>query len=112
MNLFFTTVLAEGAAGTPPANGPLQMLTSLAPLIVLFGVFYFMIIRPQKKKEKTTREMIAALKVGDSIVTIGGIVGKINRIKDNNVVIETTKDCAKIELEKWAIKEVTTIKDV
>lgn len=107
-------VLAEGevAAGTQPMpTGIEAWIQLLMPIILLVAVFYFMIIRPQRKRDKQTRDMLAALKVGDSIVTIGGIVGKIARIKDDKIVVETTKDGMKIEMERWAIKDVTTVKD-
>jgi len=57
-------------------------------LVVMIALFYFMLIRPQKKKEKETRAMLDAIKVGDSVTTIGGIVGKILKIKDDKVCIE------------------------
>ena len=58
-------------------------------MVLILVVFYFILIRPQKKKEKALQNMIAALKVGDEIATIGGIHGKITRIKDNLVCLET-----------------------
>lgn len=57
-------------------------------LAIMIGLFYFMLIRPQKKKEKETKAMLEAVKVGDSVTTIGGIVGKILKIKDDKVCIE------------------------
>lgn len=57
-------------------------------LVIMVALFYFMLIRPQKKKEKETKAMLEAIKVGDSVTTIGGIVGKILKIKDDKVCIE------------------------
>lgn len=57
-------------------------------LVVMIALFYFMLIRPQKKKEKQTKAMLDALKVGDSVTTIGGIVGKVLKVKDDKVCIE------------------------
>lgn len=57
-------------------------------LVVMIAIFYFMIIRPQKKKEKETKAMLDALKVGDSVTTIGGIIGKVLKVKDDKVCIE------------------------
>ena len=74
--------------------------------VVIIAVFYFLLIRPQKKQEKKTREMLAALKVGDDVVSIGGIKGKIRKIKDDFVVVETGADKTPIEFEKSAIKTV------
>lgn len=83
----FTTAYAAGtAAQTGGAGG---MLASLLPFIIMIVVFYFLLIRPQKKKEKELKNMLAALKVGDEVATIGGIHGKIVRIKDDLFVIES-----------------------
>lgn len=57
-------------------------------LVVMIAIFYFMLIRPQKKKEKETKAMLDALKVGDSVTTIGGIIGKVLKVKDDKVCIE------------------------
>ena len=83
-------------------------------LVVMFAVFYFMLIRPQKKQEKKQREMLAALQIGDKVVTIGGICGKISKLKDDYVYIETglvgTPDAkSTIKFERSAIKKVETI---
>lgn len=74
--------------------------------VVIIAVFYFLLIRPQKKQEKRMREMLAALKVGDEVISIGGIRGKIRKIKDDFVVIETGADKTPIEFERNAIKGV------
>ena len=75
--------------------------------VVIIAVFYFLMIRPQKKRDKQTRDMIDAIKVGDDILTIGGIRGTVSRIKDDRFFIETSKqDKTVIEIEKWAIKDV------
>lgn len=78
--------------------------------IVLFGaLMYFMIIMPQKKRDKAAKQLMESLKVGSSITTIGGIVGKILNIKDDEVVIETSVEKTQIKVKKWAIKEVQNI---
>ena len=69
---------------------------------------YFLIFRPQKKKEKELNAMRAALKVGDSIVSIGGICGKVVRVKDDTVVIQVGADKVKFELTRWAISQVVS----
>lgn len=74
--------------------------------VAIIAVFYFLLIRPQKKQEKKMREMLAALKVGDEVISIGGIRGKIRKIKDDFVVIETGADKTPIEFERNAIKGV------
>lgn len=72
-------------------------------LVALVAVFYFMIIRPENKKKKEAEALRNALKKGDKITTIGGIVGTICSIKDNRIVIETSEDLVRVELEKWAV---------
>ena len=87
-----------------------QTMGSYLPLIgyVVFfiAIFYFLAIRPQKKREKQQREMLAALKVGDKVTTIGGIIGKIQNIKDDVVTIEVGSDKTKIPFELSAIRNV------
>ncbi len=85
----FMTAYAEPAAGSTAGMGAAGMLTSLLPLIIMIAVFYFLLIRPQKKKEKELKNMLAALKVSDEVATIGGIHGKIVRIKDDLFVLES-----------------------
>lgn len=79
------------------------------PLILVFVVFYFMLIRPQKKREKQLKEMIASLKVGDEVATIGGIHGKISRIKDDIFVLETGVGTTKsyVSIERGSIARRT-----
>lgn len=82
-------------------------IMTIAYIVVIFVVFYFFLIRPQKKKEKQTRDMINAIQVGDDVLTIGGIRGTVARIKDDRLFIESSKqDKTVIEIEKWAIKDV------
>lgn len=85
-------------------GGTLGMVAYFA---VIIAVFYFLMIRPQKKKDKQTRDMINAIKVGDDVLTIGGIRGTVARIKDDRFFIESSKqEKTVIEIEKWAIKDV------
>jgi preprotein translocase subunit YajC len=74
----------------------------MLPLAFL-AIFYLFIIRPQKKKEKEIKEMRSQLAVGDRVVTIGGIVGRITRLKDDEVTIEVGADRTKMVMKKWAI---------
>ncbi|MBQ9757348.1 MAG: preprotein translocase subunit YajC [Clostridia bacterium] len=85
----FITAYAEPAAAAAQQAGPASMVPSLLMLVVMFAVFYFILIRPQKKKEKELKNMLAALKVNDEVATIGGIHGKIVRIKDDLFVLES-----------------------
>ena len=90
-------------------------MLNFIPLILMFVVFYFLIIRPQKKKANEINEMRENLKVGDKIITIGGIIGKIILVKEDYLVIETSSDNTKIEVMKWGVngtyKKNTDLKD-
>lgn len=116
MNLFALTAYASDAAGgTPTDMGQSGTMAALIgnflPLVLLIVLFYFMLIRPQRKRDKETKAMLEALKVGDKVTTIGGICGKISKIKDNYVLIETgnigTQDEKSVlKMERGAIKSV------
>ncbi len=77
------------------------------PLILMFGVFYFLLIRPQQKKEKDKQAMIQNIKKGDRVVTSGGILGTVVGVKDNIVVLKVGDGDTKIEFLKSAISEKT-----
>ena len=72
-------------------------------LVAIVGVFYFMMIRPEKKRKQEAEELRSALKKGDKITTIGGIMGTVVSVKDDTMVIETSEDQVRIELQKWAL---------
>jgi len=98
-NLPFLTA-AEG-------TNPTSSIWSSVLMIALVGVaFYFFAIRPQKKQEKETSAMRDSLQIGDEITTIGGIIGKIVSMKEETIVIETTKDKTRIRLVKSAVRSV------
>ena len=85
------------------AAGKGRAMTSVIMLGLMFVLLYFIMIRPERKKKKEADAMRDALKVGDKITTIGGIVGEVCHIKDDNVVIEVGADRVRIEFKKWAI---------
>ncbi len=85
----------------------MEGIVSLLPMILIFVVLWFVMIRPQKKQEKELQAMINAVKVGDEILTIGGIHGKISKIKDDNITILSSTQKTAIEISRWAIKDVT-----
>lgn len=91
---------------TTGAAGGLSMFL---PFIIMIGAMYLIIFLPQRKREKKAREMLNALKVGDIVITIGGIAGKIINIKDNEVTVETSVEKTQIVLKKWAVKEVEQV---
>ena len=86
--MFVTPAFAQAAGGAGGFGG-LGGLESLLPLVLIFVVFYFLLIRPQQKKQKQHREMLAAVRRGDRVVTAGGIIGQVIRVvNDGEVVIE------------------------
>ena len=98
--MFYNTLLEA-------ANGGGGSWFSIVLMVVLFiGVFYLFGIRPQKKQEREAAEMRNSLMVGDEITTIGGIIGKVVSIKEETMVIETTRDHTRIRLLKSAVRSV------
>ena len=89
-----------------PVDGVAAVIGTLLPLILMIVIFYFFIIRPQRKREKETREMLESLKVGDNVTTIGGICGKIVAIRDDILTVEVGTDKVKLVFERWAIRSV------
>ena len=112
MNFLSSLLLfaAEAPAVDPNASGAdlagagnwLSMLVLIVPLALM----YVILIVPQKRKEKKLRETISGAIVGDQIITIGGLAGKIVNIKDDEVTFETSVERTKITIKKWAIKDV------
>ena len=94
------------AATTTDAVGGTDILSLIVPFIILFGLMYLMIFLPQKRREKKTKAMLSALQVGENVVTIGGIRGRVVNIKDDEVTIESGIDRTKITLNRGAIGEV------
>ena len=84
-----------------------ENMMSLLPLLLLIVLMYFLMIRPQKKKDKQIQDMRRGLQVGDEIVTIGGICGKIVKTKDETIVIQVGADKVKFEMMRWAVSSVT-----
>lgn len=85
-------------------------LQALVIALGVFALFYVMMIRPEKKKRKQIEELQNALKVGDDVVTFGGITGKIINVGSDSITLESGAEKTKIALKKWAVKEVTVSK--
>lgn len=102
MNVFINTLADSNASSA-------MSLVSLVPLVLIIVVFYFLLIRPQRKKDKQDAVMRKNLQVGDEVVTAGGVVGIVFSIKDDTVVIETGGDRSKIRVKKWAIAQNLTV---
>ena len=107
MDFFISNAYAQ-------TSGVSETLMSLAPLVLIFGVFYFLLIRPQNKKQKEHRQLVAALQTGDEVTTAGGLLGKVTEVKDNfikvevanNVIVTVQKHTVSAVMPKGTIKSV------
>lgn len=88
----------------PSGEQYLQLIAQFAPLVVLIVLFYFLLIRPQRKRDKAERDMRNSIEVGDEISTIGGFIGRVVNIKDDVLVIESSSDRTKLKIYRWAIR--------
>lgn len=105
----YLAAIAEGAtaAGAAPAGmGGFGLAGTIAYILFFVVIMYLLIFLPQKRRDKKAKEMVNAVQVGNQVVTIGGIAGKVINIKDDELTIETGVERAKINVKKWAIKEV------
>lgn len=100
MDFLISSAMAQDAAGQAPS-----MLGSLLPLILIVVIFWFLLIRPQMKRNKQHRELVASLSVGDEVVTAGGMLGKITEVGDSFVSMEVT-DGVVIKLQKHSVAQV------
>lgn len=100
-----TTQAADAAAQAAGAPGS-SLIMTVGYLLFFVVVMYLLIFLPQKKRDKKAKEMLNALQVGNNIVTIGGVAGKVVNIKDDEVTIETSVEKTKMNFKKWAVKEV------
>ena len=96
----------EAATDTVNATG--GGMYTIIMLLVMVGIMYFLMIRPENKRKKEAEAMRSAMKVGDEIITIGGITGKVVQVKDDKFVIETGADQVRIEFAKWALSSNET----
>jgi preprotein translocase subunit YajC len=82
------TQFLNGLAQSAPGGSSSSPVMQFVPLIAIFGIFYFLVLRPQSKKAKDTQKMLSELKKGDDVATQGGLIGKITGIKDNEVTLQ------------------------
>jgi preprotein translocase subunit YajC len=97
-------------SGSGTGEGGPSLLTSFIPILLIFVIFYFLLIRPQQKKQRQHQDMIAAVRKGDRIVTNGGIYGTIADVKEHIIVLRIAEN-VKIELIKSAIAQVIAQKE-
>jgi len=91
---------------TPVTGGLAGMLPTLVMMAAVIVLMYFMMIRPQRKKDKAVKDMLAALKVSDRVCTIGGIYGTIIGIKDDTITLAVGAQKAQMVVARWAIRSV------
>ncbi len=116
------TAMADEAAAAAPAaaaqtaeqvaeqpNMWASLISMFLPMVLLLGVFYFLLIRPQQKKDKQVKEMLNNLKVGDRICTIGGIYGAIKQIKDDTITLAVGNQDMTMVVARWAIRSVEEV---
>ncbi|MFC0281220.1 preprotein translocase subunit YajC [Falsigemmobacter intermedius] len=99
--MFATPAFAQAAGG-----GAASAVTSFLPLILIFGIMYFLLIRPQQKKMKEHRAMVEALRKGDSVLTQGGIIGKVTRVKEDGEIEVEIAEGVKVRVLKATIAQV------
>jgi len=101
---------AAGAAGEEMVANPMvALLTTMLPMVLIFVVFWFFLIRPQRKKDKQVKEMLNNLKAGDRVCTIGGIYGTIVGIKDDTVTLSVGRDNLTMVIARWGIRSVEEV---
>ncbi len=105
-----TLELLQATATDPNGNGGIMsILTALIPLALIIVVFYFLLIRPEKKRSKQMKEMLDNLQIADEVVTTGGIIGRVLSIKEDTVLIETGSDRTKLRILRSSIAENRTV---
>ena len=102
---------ATAADPTNQTGGWMSILLTIVPLVLMLLVFYFLLIRPEKKRAKKEKEMRENLQVADEVVTIGGIIGRVLSIQEETIVVETGSDRNRIRVLKTAIAENRTAHD-
>jgi preprotein translocase subunit YajC len=99
--MFITPAFAQGAA-----PGGSDFFLQLVPILLMFVIFYFLLFRPQQQRAKMHREMVANLKRGDTVVTSGGIIGKVTRVKDETEIEVEIAENTRIRLVRGTVAEV------
>ena len=89
-----------------------QIFMQFAPLVLLFGIFYFLLIRPQQQRMKKHQEMVNNIRRGDTVVTAGGLVGKVTKVKDDGEVLVEIADDVQVRVVKSTLSEVRTAKEL
>jgi preprotein translocase subunit YajC len=104
--MFISTAWAQAAGGSGGMGGLFGGLEGLLPLVLIFGVFYFLLIRPQQKKAKLHREMLSNLRRGDRVITGGGIFGTITKVVSDQEVVVQIAEAVKVRVARGTITDV------
>lgn len=107
------TVMTNLIPIAAPENSNSSFIMMIVVYVLIFAALYFFLIRPNSKKKKQEAEMRNSLEIGDEITTIGGIMGRVVAIKDDedSIIIETGSDRVKMKFKKWCISTVDTVKE-
>jgi preprotein translocase subunit YajC len=103
--VFISTAFAQTAPAAAASGGMDSSLMSMLPLVLMFVVLYFVMIRPQMKKQKEHRSMIDAIAKGDEIVTAGGIIGKVSKLGDSYISVELAQG-VEVQMQRSAVVQV------
>ncbi len=103
--MFITEAFAQAAPAAAGAESPLSGLTSMLPLVLMFVVLYFVMIRPQMKRQKEAKAMIEALAKGDEVVTAGGMLAKVNKLDEGYLTVEVASG-VEVRIQRTAVIQV------
>ena len=109
----FLPVLTNAGSNTGGGQGGMNMTVMIIIYVAIFAALYFFLIRPSSKRKKEEAKMRNSIEIGDDVTTIGGIMGKVVAIKDDEdaIIIETGSDRVKMKFKKWCISTEDTVKD-
>ena len=105
MNSILLFAMGGTSSTSTSSSSPIGMIVMM---VALFGLMYFMMIRPQKQKQKEEQQMRDNIQIGDEITTIGGIMGRVITVKDDSLIIETGADRNKMKIARWAVQTNNT----
>jgi preprotein translocase subunit YajC len=105
MEMFATPAFAQAAGAT---GGGAAGLISFVPILLIFGIMYFLMIRPQQKKLRDHKAMVEAVRRGDQVVTSGGLIGKVTKVADGEVEVELPPSNVKVRVVKSTISQVVS----
>ena len=103
--MFISSAFAQTAPAAAAGGDMQSTLMSMLPLVLMFVVLYFVLIRPQMKKQKEAKAMIDALAKGDEVVTVGGMLGKVTKLNDNSLSLEVANG-VEVQIQRIAVVQV------